>query len=146
MLHRFSGSSPSLDIEAHLGTGCPSGNQITAISFTFKTSDDDLRGRNDNLNITVLFADGTSQPEPNVNHSQNWQDGSTKGAEIQLNRQVEMNLLGVAQSTIQWTKNRRTVSCFCNESWSGFTICLVESLERPRLRRLRRVQHKDDLK
>jgi len=89
--HRFTGSNPSLDINAHPGTGCPSGNQVRTISFTFKTSDDDLRGGNDNLNITVLFADGTSQSEPNVNHSQNWPNGSTKGAEIQLNRPIDMS-------------------------------------------------------
>lgn len=89
--HRFTGSNPSLDIDAHPGTGCPSGSQVTAISFTFKTSDDDLRGGNDNLNITVLFVDGTSQPEPNVNHSQNWPNGSTKGAEVQLNRPTDMS-------------------------------------------------------
>jgi hypothetical protein len=89
--HRFTGSNPTLDINAHAGNGCPSGNQVTAISFTFKTSDDDLRGGNDNLNITVLFVDGTSQSEPNVNQSQNWSNGSTKGAEIQLNHAVEIS-------------------------------------------------------
>lgn len=89
--HRFTGSNPSLDINAHPAAGCPSGNQVTKISFTFKTSDDDLRGGNDNLNITVLFADGTTQSEPNVNHSQNWPNGSTKGAEIQLNHAVDIS-------------------------------------------------------
>ena len=89
--HRFTGSNPSLDINAHPPSGCPSGNQVTAISFTFKTSDDDLRGGNDNLNISVLFVDGTTQPEANVNHSQNWPNGSTKGAEIQLNRAVDIS-------------------------------------------------------
>jgi hypothetical protein len=69
---------------------------------------------------------------------------SLKLRAIQLTTAVA--LPGVAQSTIQWTKNTRTASCCCNESWSGFTICLVESLERPRPRRLRQVQHKDDLK
>ena len=89
--HRFTGSNPSLDVNAHPGNGCPSGNQVTKIYFTFKTSDDDLRGGNDNLNITVLFADGTTQSEPNVNHSQNWPNGSTKGAEIELNHPVDIS-------------------------------------------------------
>jgi hypothetical protein len=89
--HRFTGSNPWLDINAHSATGCPFGNQVTAISFTFKTSDDDLRGGNDNLSITVLFADGTNQSEPNVNHSQSWPNGSTKGAEIQLNHAIDIN-------------------------------------------------------
>lgn len=48
--HRFTGSNPSLDINAQ-PEGCPTGNQITKLSFTFWTSDDDLRGGNDNLNV-----------------------------------------------------------------------------------------------
>jgi hypothetical protein len=89
--HRFTGSNPSLDINTNVKSGCPNGNQVTKISFTFKTSDDDLRGGNDNLNVTVLFADGSKQFEANVNHSQNWPNGSTKGAEILLDHAVDIN-------------------------------------------------------
>jgi len=88
--HRFTGSNPSLDIAAQ-PAGCPSPNQVSRISFTFWTADDDLRGGNDNLDVTIRFADGTSQAEPNVNHSQNWPNGSTKGAEILLNHPVTMD-------------------------------------------------------
>lgn len=84
--HRFTGSNPSLDVNTQPGVGCPARNQVTKISFTFWTADDDLRGGNDNLNISILFADGTSQAATNVNHSQNWPNGSTKAAEILLNR------------------------------------------------------------
>ena len=89
--HRFTGSNPSLDINAQPGIGCPTGNQVKSISFTFSTADDDLRGGKDNLNISVLFSDGTSQAATNVNHSQNWPNGSTKGAEILLNRLVTID-------------------------------------------------------
>jgi hypothetical protein len=89
--HRFTGSSPSLDINAQPGVGCPTGNQVSKLSFTFWTGDDDLRGGQDNLDITIHFADGTSQSEPNVNHSERWPDGSTKGAEILLSRPVTMD-------------------------------------------------------
>jgi hypothetical protein len=89
--HRFTGSNPSLDINAQPGVGCPTGKQVTKISFTFSTADDDLRGGNDNLNITVLFADGTTQAASNVNHSQNWPNGSTKRAEVLLNRLVTID-------------------------------------------------------
>ncbi|HEY4052354.1 MAG TPA: hypothetical protein VGL74_01335 [Terriglobales bacterium] len=98
--HRFTGSNPSLDVNAQPGVGCPAANQVTKISFTFSTTDDDLRGGNDNLNITILFADGTSQTEPNINHSQNWPNGSTKGAEILLNRPVTIDQIrGVTLAT-----------------------------------------------
>jgi hypothetical protein len=90
-MHRFTGSDPALAINVQPAAGCPSNNEVVKISFTFWTSDDDLRGGNDNLNITVLFADGTNQPAPNVNHNQNWPNGSTKGAEILLNRLVTID-------------------------------------------------------
>lgn len=89
--HRFTGSDPALDINAHAGAGCPGANQVTRVSFTFATSDDDLRGGNDNLNVEILFLDGSRQIESNVNRSQNWPNGSTKGVEILLNRPVDMN-------------------------------------------------------
>ncbi len=89
--HRFTGSNPSFDINAQPGVGCPTGKQVKSISFTFSTADDDLRGGKDNLNITILFADGTSQAANNVNHSQNWPNGSTKGAEILLSRPVTID-------------------------------------------------------
>jgi hypothetical protein len=89
--HRFTGSNPSFDINTHPGVGCPTGKQVKSISFTFSTADDDLRGGKDNLNITILFRDGTSQAATNVNHSQNWPNGSTKGAEILVSRSVTID-------------------------------------------------------
>ncbi len=89
--HRFTGSYPSLDVNAQPGVGCPAKNQVSKISFTFSTGDDDLRGGNDNLNVTIHFTDGTSQSEPNVNHGDRWPDGSTKGAEILLGRAVTID-------------------------------------------------------
>jgi hypothetical protein len=89
--HRFTGSYPSLDINAQAGVECPAGNQVSNISFTFWTGDDDLRGGKDNLDITIHFSDGTSQSEPNVNHGERWPDGSTKGAEILLSRPVTID-------------------------------------------------------
>ena len=89
--HRFTGSNPSFDINAQSGVACPTGNQVTKVSFTFTTADDDLRGGKDNLNISILFTDGTSQAATNVNHSQNWANGSTKGAEVLLNRPVAID-------------------------------------------------------
>jgi hypothetical protein len=89
--HKFTGSDPSLDVHAQSGVGCPTGKQVQKIVFTFNTLDDDLRGGNDNLNISILFTDGTNQFEPNVNHSQNWPNGSTRHVEILLNRPVTID-------------------------------------------------------
>jgi len=89
--HRFTGSYPSLDVNAQPGVGCPTGNLVSKISFTFQTGNDDLRGGKDNLDITIHFTDGTSQAEPNVNHGDRWPDGSTKGAEVLLDRAVTID-------------------------------------------------------
>jgi hypothetical protein len=89
--HRFTGSNPSLDVNAQSGVGCPMPNQVKKISFKFSTTDDDLRGGNDNLNVTILFANGSSQTESNVNHSQNWPNGSTKDTEILLSNAVTVD-------------------------------------------------------
>jgi hypothetical protein len=89
--HRFTGSNPNLSIPARPDVSCPAENQVNKLVFTFWTGDDDLRGGNDNLNITIHFADGTTQFEPNVNHGQRWADGSTKGTEVLLNRPVTID-------------------------------------------------------
>jgi len=89
--HRFTGSNPSFDINAQSGVTCPTGNQVNKISFTFITADDDLRGGKDNLNISILFSDGTTQAATNVNHSQSWPNGSTKGAEVLLDHPVAID-------------------------------------------------------
>ena len=89
--HRFTGSNPSFDINTQPGATCATGDRVTKVSFTFVTADDDLRGGNDNLNITILFTDGTSQAAGNVNRSENWPNGSTKGAEVLLSRSVTID-------------------------------------------------------
>lgn len=89
--HKFTGSNPSFDINTNPGVTCATGNRVTQITFTFVTADDDLRGGNDNLNISILFTDGTSQSANNINHSQNWPNGSTKGADVLLSRPVTID-------------------------------------------------------
>jgi hypothetical protein len=89
--HRFTGSYPTLEVNAQTGVGCPSANLVSKIAFTFSTGNDDLRGGKDNLDITIHFADGTTQSEPNVNHGDGWPDGSTKGAEVLLGRPVTID-------------------------------------------------------
>ncbi|HZQ19278.1 MAG TPA: hypothetical protein VFA90_11180 [Terriglobales bacterium] len=89
--HKFTGTDPSFDINANPGVTCATGNRVTHITFTFVTADDDLRGGNDNINLTILFTDGTSQAASNINHSQNWPNGSTKGADVLLSRSVTID-------------------------------------------------------
>lgn len=90
-MHRFTGSDPSLDINSRPDVACSAANQVSKITLTFRTGNDDLRGGNDNVNVIIRFADGTTQFESNVNHSERWADVSTHGAEVLLNRPVSIN-------------------------------------------------------
>ena len=76
------------------------GCTVGLLNLRITTGKDDLRGGNDNLNVTIHFADGTSQAEANVNHSQNWANGSVKGADILLNRPVSIDQIrGITLAT-----------------------------------------------
>ena len=83
--HRFTGSNPSLDVNARPDITCPSADQVRQLEFLFRTGNDDLRGGNDNLDITI-FADGLTQGKANVNQGQRWADGSTHEVTVYLER------------------------------------------------------------
>lgn len=57
----------------------------------FWTGDDDLRGGNDNINVTVTMMDGSSQYFPNVNHGRRWIVNNDEAAEIILKKPVQAN-------------------------------------------------------
>ncbi len=89
--HRFTGSQPSLDINARHDIACSGAGEVTALNFTFRTGNDDLRGGHDNLNIAIHFANGTSQAETNANQSQRWADGTTHQVSVVLNQPVTID-------------------------------------------------------
>lgn len=88
--YRFTGSSPSLDINARPGVTCPSPNQVQRLQFLFKTGNDDLRGGHDNLTISI-FGDGLTQSQANVNQGQNWANGSMHEVHVYLDRPLPLN-------------------------------------------------------
>ncbi|MGB6624379.1 MAG: hypothetical protein WBE43_06300, partial [Candidatus Acidiferrales bacterium] len=54
------------------GSGGSGGScTVTQLRMKFATSNDDLRGGHDNLNIVIYFTTGGYQLAPNVNKSQN---------------------------------------------------------------------------
>jgi hypothetical protein len=88
---------------------------------TFNTGADDLRGGNDNVNLTIRYADGTEQVFLNVNNGARWVDNSTQTVHLTLNRAVrrqdiESFVLGVTtRSTVgsnydNWNLNSFSVS------------------------------------
>jgi hypothetical protein len=84
--HRFTGSNPSLEVSTRSSGNCPSPNDVRELEFTFHTGNDDLRGGEDDLTISIGFADGTTQTAPNVNHGERWADGSTHTVQVLLSR------------------------------------------------------------
>jgi hypothetical protein len=84
---RFTGENKVLTIPIHEVVADK--GEIKRLWFTIKTGDDDLRGVNDNLNVTIRFRDGRSQRMPNVNGGQRWADNTSHTFELDLNRAVE---------------------------------------------------------
>jgi hypothetical protein len=76
------------------GAGGPGGSNTqqctaTRLRFRFATSDDDLRGGQDNLNIIVFFKGGRApQVAPNVNKSDNWPNNSVNYVDVYLDQPV----------------------------------------------------------
>ncbi len=78
--------TPPRDIR-NFPEGEPEGS-IRHLYVEFITGGDDLRGGNDNVSVTVTYADGTKQSFPNVNNGARWIDNSTQTVHLELNRAV----------------------------------------------------------
>ena len=58
---------------------------IRELILSFHTGDDDLRGRNDNINLTLNTSDGTgAQLYPNINLGARWLSNYTESARVVL--------------------------------------------------------------
>ena len=69
----------------------PGGVRVRMLSFTVRTSDDDLRGGNDNLNVGINFRDRNLQFKPNVNRGRSWGENSTQTFDISLQQPVPLS-------------------------------------------------------
>lgn len=64
---------------------------VDGIRLRIATGGDDLRGGNDNLNVTVRFGQNGFQGAPNVNNGANWPKGSVHVVDIRMNQPVPLN-------------------------------------------------------
>ncbi|HEV2225144.1 MAG TPA: hypothetical protein VGR84_19280 [Candidatus Acidoferrales bacterium] len=83
----------ALAVSAAYGQGGgPGGNSgqcsVTQIRMRIGTGGDDLRGGDDNLNVTIHFRDGSFQGASNVNQNANWPNNSVHVVVIPLNHTV----------------------------------------------------------
>jgi hypothetical protein len=81
---RFKADDRSLSIPVVLAAA----GEVNKLRLTIITGGDDLRGENDNLNVSVRFRDGTHQVVPNVNGRQRWADGTSHVVTINLDRAI----------------------------------------------------------
>src|SRR5262249_26037804 len=94
---RFTGSDKSLAIPVVV----PGPTQANRLDLTIRTGGDDLRGGNDNLNVSLRYRDGRTQSVPNVNGGSRWGDNSTNLVSINLDHAVVPN--DVVAVTLQTT-------------------------------------------
>jgi hypothetical protein len=85
--HRCTGSDKVFVVPIHDAPPTVAG-QVAQLSFEIRTGGDDLRGGNDNLNISIQFADGRTQVENNANNSARWADNTTHSLNVTLNKPV----------------------------------------------------------
>lgn len=89
---RFTGSDRSLVLP--IAIAAP--GEANALELTFHTGNDNLRGDNDNLSLTVRFSDGFSQRIPNINGGARWHNDSINVVRVLLERPVlPTNVIGL---------------------------------------------------
>lgn len=108
-------------------TKAEASGKITHLRLTFKTGGDDLRGGNDNLDVTILYRDGRSQRVNTVNSRQNWSNGSTRTVSLALDRPVDRG--GVSGLVLNTTAR----GGFNGDNWNldALTVIPVRSGDDP---------------
>lgn len=64
--------------------------QVTTLVLEFQTGGDDLRGGNDNLNVSIYFRTARVQHETNVNAGRRWPNNFRKRIVVSLNQPVSL--------------------------------------------------------
>jgi hypothetical protein len=85
-LIRFTGSVH--DYSAAFTINETADGKIRELIFEISTGGDDLRGGNDNLNVTVMYKDGSKYTKNNINKSTGWGGGSNAYVNVPLNKYV----------------------------------------------------------
>jgi hypothetical protein len=85
-LFRFTGSAQNLTLPTTINETAD--GKIRELIFEISTGGDDLRGGNDNLNVTVMYKDGSKYTKNNINKSNGWGGGSNAYVNVPLNKYV----------------------------------------------------------
>jgi hypothetical protein len=84
---RFTGSDKTLVLNLASAPTIPSGF-ADRLYLYLKTGGDDLRGGNDNYNVTVFFSNGAQMTFNNVNGSGRYPNGSERGETLPLTPRI----------------------------------------------------------
>ncbi len=85
-LYRFTGSAKEYSVATTFNEAAD--GKIRELIFEISTGGDDLRGGNDNLNVTVVYRDGSKFTKDNINKSSGWGGGSYVVVNVPLNKFV----------------------------------------------------------
>jgi hypothetical protein len=80
-------------------------DSYTSVELEIRTGNDDLRGRNDNLDVELMFRDGTSQRMANVNHGQKWGKNSTHPVRLSLNQPAAVGQIMAVKLSVTGSDN-----------------------------------------
>ena len=84
----------------------PKDNKVHDLVFQFGVGSDDLRGGNDNLNLTLLFHNGSAQRLYNVNKGNKWIDDYSQYVIVPLRTPTKMeNIKSVQLQTVSGNDN-----------------------------------------
>jgi hypothetical protein len=93
---RFSFDSPSLQIPVVFAAA----DQADRLRLTIETGGDDMRGGNDNLNLTILYRNGHEQLVQNVNACACWHNDTSHTVDVNLDHAVHpQEIAGVVLHT-----------------------------------------------
>lgn len=74
-------------------TGGANDKLVRKLQLEFETGGDDLRGGNDNVNVTLRLKDGSTQSFPNINKGKRWIDNYKETVQVTLNKPVPLSAL-----------------------------------------------------
>ncbi|MDJ0522599.1 MAG: hypothetical protein QNJ90_11080 [Planctomycetota bacterium] len=85
----------------------PSNGRVHELLLHMETGDDDLRGKNDNVNLTIHMRDGRRFLQRNINRSARWLSNYTEFASVKLTQPLQKS--GIAAFEL-WTTFRGGVA------------------------------------
>lgn len=118
-LYRFTASAKKYS-SAFSTTGTGDG-RIRELRISVTTGADDLRGGNDNFNLTVHYKDGTNFTFKNVNKQTAWGGNTTKEVTLRMNKYVQLSeIKGFTVTTTfggglfgdNWNMNALSITAF----------------------------------